>query len=104
MGEKEQKPREYYTETGITITHGVDGGGEAWIDTTKKALINRLVELGAKEVTEQPKDSHYRSFKVPKTWVRIQRPPEISEEERALRRERVPRRHCSTVQKEQTGP
>ena len=104
MTEEERKKQEYYTETGITVTHESDGSGEAWIDTTKRALIHKLVELGAREVTEQPPDSQYRSFRVPETWVRIFPSREISEKQRStLERARLARK-AGQAREEEEGP
>lgn len=89
MGNTEdEKSREYYTETAITVDHDGLGKGRVRLDSSNQEVKNRLTKLGAKDVTDQGPGSSYKSFEFPWSWIHIYPPPKISEEERGARRER----------------
>lgn len=94
---------EYYTETAITIDWTEPGKGKARIDSSHTPTKNKLERLGAKEVTDQPPGAPYRSFEVPANWIRIQKPREISEEERAVKRQRFIKTRADMEKRDQEG-
>ncbi len=76
---------DYVKETAITIDHE---NGIAIVDTTARRVATRLSKLGFEEITEQPKNSPYRSFRGPEEYVSFRRPRRVSEATREGARRR----------------
>jgi hypothetical protein len=91
-----------YSETAITIDYYGDEG-KARIDSCHNPTKFKLAKLGAKEVTDQPRGSTYKSFEVPADWIHIKPPKKLSEKERVRLKEMGFKRTVVAEKNDQEG-
>lgn len=75
---------------------------EARCYTCNKSLMNRLDDFCSKssEITRVAEDEHGQTYVMPKKWIKVRMPKEISEEERQKMRERARERFWGTERRD----
>lgn len=78
----------YERETIIIFNEADD---MATVDTCNRGWINKLDKLVASnpKIVEGRTDEHSKRYLLPKSWVKIRAPREISDEERSVLRQRA---------------
>lgn len=79
------KRTKYETETSITMN---DEDSEAILWTCQKPMLRRMAKLGAQIYRN---DGEGKSFKIPKTWIKV-RPPtvmKLTEDQRTAKRDHI---------------
>ena len=63
----------------------------ATVDTCNRGWINKLDKLVASnpKIVEGRTDEHSKRYLLPKSWIKVRAPREISEQERAVLRQRA---------------